>query len=98
VVSKGHFPTAWGGDTGAIGLGGVREFDLNTGVGDALLNAFRRKGYPTFDLPRVRITHRIKAFRAYFNAFTQAAGRRSELPPQRRRRHRDRGLRQQRGK
>lgn len=73
VVSKGHFPTAWGGDTGAIGLGGVREFDLNTGVGDALLNAFRRKGYPTFDLPRVRITHRIKAFRAYFNAFTQAA-------------------------
>ncbi|MEE9456176.1 MAG: N-acetylmuramoyl-L-alanine amidase [bacterium] len=73
AISKGHFPTTWGGDTGAVGVGGVKEFDLNTAFGDSLINAFRRRGYPIFDMPRVRITRRIKSLQAYFGAFVQAA-------------------------
>lgn len=73
AISKGHYPNRWGGDTGAVGLGGVKEFVLNTAVGDALINAFRRKGYPIFDMPRVRIARRIKALAAYFRAFAEAA-------------------------
>lgn len=73
AVSKGHFRTAWG-DTGAVGVDGVREFDLNTGAGEALLSAFRHRGYAVLDLPRVRITKRVRALRAYFAAFAKAAG------------------------
>ena len=61
IVSQGHYETGGGGNTGAVGVGGLQEFDVVTAVGEAMYrNLAGRPGIEAHLAPRTKIGPRLE--------------------------------------